>query len=123
MNDKSALQISDDAAAAVAKTNKRITLSDIEGDVEAVEFFHPASDPTVTIAAVTLKNKFTVIGHSGCADPANFDEELGKKIARENAIRQVWALKGYELCSKLATEADLRARLGKTEDAPVDGRG
>lgn len=122
---KSSLQVSDDDAAKVAKTDKRITLADIEADVEATAYFHPAADPTVTICAVTLKNKFTVIGHSGCADPANFDVDLGKKISRENAIRQVWALKGYELCSKLATEADLKARLGsKDEDqAPVDGRG
>lgn len=122
---KSSLQVSDDDAAKVAKTDKRITLADIEADVEATAYFHPAADPTVTICAVTLKNKFTVIGHSGCADPANFDEDLGKKISRENAIRQVWALKGYELCSKLATEADLKARLGGSSDEapPVDGRG
>ena len=35
-------------------------------------------------------------------DPENFDAELGRKIARQNAVAKVWPLMGYELRSRLA---------------------
>lgn len=56
----------------------------------------------LTYCVLTLKNGFTVTGQSACADPNNFEEEIGKKIARGDAIRQVWPLMGYELRSRLA---------------------
>ena len=34
--------------------------------------------------------------------PENFDAELGRKIARQNAVAKIWPLMGYELRSKLA---------------------
>ena len=48
-----------------------------------------------------LRNGFTVTGESACASPENFDAEIGRKIARDNAINKVWPLMGYELKSKL----------------------
>lgn len=56
----------------------------------------------LTFCALVLKNGFTVTGESACASPENFDAEIGRKIARENAIAKVWPLMGYELRSKLA---------------------
>jgi hypothetical protein len=49
-----------------------------------------------------LKNGFHVVGESAAASPANFDMELGRKIARDNARNKIWALEGYLLRSKLA---------------------
>ena len=48
------------------------------------------------------RNGFTVTGESACVSPENFNAEIGRKIARENAINKVWPLMGYELKSKLA---------------------
>ncbi len=56
----------------------------------------------LTLCVLVLKNGFTVTGESACASPANFDAELGRKIARDNARNKIWALEGYLLRSKLA---------------------
>ena len=49
-----------------------------------------------------LKSRFTVTGESACASPENFDADIGKKIARANAVQKIWPLMGYELRSRLA---------------------
>lgn len=56
----------------------------------------------LTICILTLKNGFTLVGKSACASPENYDPELGHKIARDDARRQIWALEGYKLRSDLA---------------------
>lgn len=56
----------------------------------------------LTICVLVLKNGFTVTGESACASPENFDAEIGKRIARENAVQKMWPLLGYELKSRLA---------------------
>lgn len=55
----------------------------------------------LTICVLVLKNGFTVVGKSACASPENFDAALGRKIAREDARRQIWALEGYALRNRL----------------------
>lgn len=55
----------------------------------------------LTFCVLVLKNGFTVVGESACASPENFDAEIGRKIARENAVQKIWPLMGYELKSKL----------------------
>lgn len=55
----------------------------------------------LTICILVLKNGFTVTGESACASPENFDAEIGRKIARKNAVDKIWPLMGYELKSKL----------------------
>lgn len=57
----------------------------------------------LTFYVLVLKNGFTVTGESACASPENFDAELGRKIARQNAVQKVWSLMGYELRTKLST--------------------
>lgn len=58
----------------------------------------------VTFCVLVLRNGFTVTGESACASPENFDAEIGRRIARENAVAKVWPLMGYELRSKLAAQ-------------------
>ena len=55
----------------------------------------------LTFCVLVLKNGFTVTGESACASPENFDAEIGRKIARENAVQKVWPLMGYALKSSL----------------------
>lgn len=55
----------------------------------------------LTFCVLVLKNGFTVTGESACASPENFDAELGRKIARQNAVNKVWPLMGYELKCRL----------------------
>ncbi len=62
----------------------------------------PAPLALLTICVLVLKNGFTVVGTSACASAANFDETIGRKIAREKAREQVWALEGYLLKEELS---------------------
>lgn len=66
---------------------------------DAVDAFHctDASLPTaatdmfrVTLCVLVLKNGFVAVGQSSVADIANFDDALGRKFAREDAVRQAW---------------------------------
>lgn len=65
------------------------------------EDFHIFPGTTVTVCCLTLRNGFTVIGESACASAANFDAELGRKIARDNARNKIWQLEGYLLRQRL----------------------
>jgi hypothetical protein len=55
----------------------------------------------LTFCVLTLRNGFTVTGESACASPENFDAEMGRKIARANAVQKIWPLMGYVLKQKL----------------------
>ena len=59
----------------------------------------------LTFCVLVLKNGFTVTGESACASHENFDAEIGRKIARQNAVQKLWPLMGYALRNKLAGEA------------------
>ncbi|KDE37432.1 hypothetical protein AW40_07235 [Kosakonia radicincitans UMEnt01/12] len=55
----------------------------------------------LTFCVIKLRNGFTVTGESACASPENFDAEIGRKIARENAVNKIWPLEGYLLKQSL----------------------
>jgi len=55
----------------------------------------------LTVCCLALKNGFTVTGESACASPENFNEEIGRKIAYENARNKIWMLEGYLLKQRL----------------------
>lgn len=56
----------------------------------------------LTFCVIVLKNGFSVTGESACASPENFDEGIGRKIARENAVNKIWMLEGYLLKERLS---------------------
>lgn len=114
-----------DIKAAGADKAPRITPADIEANITGEVYFtaadgyrnSPCYDPNgfaheplpapaplelLTFCVLVLRNGFTVTGESACASPENFNAEIGRKIARENAINKVWPLMGYELRSKLS---------------------
>jgi len=77
----------------------------------------PCSAMRITICVLELKNGFTVTGESACASPENFDAEIGRMIARQNAVQKIWPLMGYELRSKLQAIAELDSFDKKMESA------
>ncbi len=79
----------------------RLTPEHIDAQITS-EQYHIFPGTTLTVCALTLRNGFHVIGESACASPENFDEVIGRKIARDNARGKIWALEGYLLRSKLA---------------------
>ena len=58
----------------------------------------------LTFCVLVLRNGFTVTGESACASPENFDAEIGRKIAFENAKQKIWPLMGYALKQQLAAK-------------------
>lgn len=82
----------------------RITPQRID-EVIVAQDYHVFPGTTLTICCLTLANGFTVTGESACASPENFDTELGRKIARDNAKQKIWALEGYALRERLAKSA------------------
>jgi len=80
----------------------RLTPADIDF-VIAGEQYHVFDGTTLTVCCLHLRNGFTVTGESAAASPENFDVEIGRKIARQNAREKIWALEGYLLKERLAT--------------------
>ncbi len=55
----------------------------------------------LTFAVMVLNNGYTVTGQSACADPANYNAEIGGRLAIEDAKRAIWPLMGYALKEEL----------------------
>ena len=105
---------------AKGKTAPRITPDHIQATIRSAHYFTAANGVAaaagtvgqeddelrcLTFCVLVLQNGFTVTGESACASPENFDAEIGRKIARQNAEQKIWALEGYALKQKLHTEA------------------
>ena len=116
---------------AKGKTAPRVTPDDIEANIASEFFFtasngvsgaiesgqaymrHADTDTEkekapvhcrldhLTFCVLALRNGFTVTGESACASPENFDAEIGRKIARQNAEQKIWPLMGYALKQSL----------------------
>jgi Phage protein (N4 Gp49/phage Sf6 gene 66) family len=82
-------------------TAPRITPEQIDAKISA-EDYHVFPGTMLTVCCLTLANGFTVTGESACASPANFNMELGRKIARGHARDKIWALEGYLLKQSLS---------------------
>lgn len=102
-------------------TAARVTPADIKANIEAAYYFtahegvlgeNTASPGAailevhtslrlLTFCVLVLANGFTVTGESACASPQNFDADIGRKVARQNAEAKIWPLMGYVLKSKL----------------------
>lgn len=111
--------------AAGANVAPRITPADIAANIASEHYFTamdgvvgaadnpgivagtPMQSPLdlLTFCVLVLRNGFTVTGESACASPENFNAEIGRRIARENAVAKVWPLMGYALRNKLAEAA------------------
>lgn len=102
---------------AKGKTAPRVTPADIEANI-AEEYYFTADEAVansdqaypaystalelLTFCVLVLENGFVVTGESACASSENFDAEIGRKIARQNAVQKIWPLMGYALKDRLA---------------------
>lgn len=114
---------------AKGKTAARVTPADIEANIisehyivagraNAVVVAGPASLPAglsaeasrpialdlLTFCVLVLRNGYIVTGESACVSPENFDAEIGRRIARENAVQKIWPLLGFALKERLHAE-------------------
>lgn len=84
--------------------NNTVTKEDIDSLLEASTIEFAFFDNTMTVAVVKLPCGFKVTGQSSCVDPANFNEEDGKKYALEKVEDKLWELEGYLLANRLHEE-------------------
>ena len=104
-------------------TAPRVTPADVEANIASEHYFTAADGQVGAIARSTiedawdvaadaplelltfcvlvLRNGFTVTGESACVSRENFDAEIGRKVARENAVNKMWPLLGFSLKQKL----------------------
>lgn len=98
---------------AVAATGNRVTEESINAKIKDITTYR-LPDTTMTVAVLTLENGWVQEGFSACADPANFDAEVGKEMAINNAYEKIWTLEGYLLKERL-----FRDGLAKSEGVGV----
>lgn len=79
-------------AADGVRSNPKFT-GRMEGRAESLE--------RLTFCVLVLRNGFTVVGQSACADPKNYQQDIGERLARKDATMKIWPLLGFELCTKL----------------------
>ena len=94
-------ELSLDQAKAVVETQTapRVTEASIKDKIASAEYIMHRE---LTICILTMSNGFMVQGVSAPASVANFDAEVGKRYAFDNAFKQLWPLEGYLLRQKLA---------------------
>lgn len=78
----------------------RLSPDQINQAIRSTQYWRP-ENTTLTVCVLTLKNGTAVVGESACVSPENFDAEIGKKIAFDNAKQKVWSLEGYLLKQRL----------------------
>ena len=80
----------------------------------------PKALELLTFCVLVLKNGFTVTGESACASPENFDAEIGRKVAYENAREKIWILEGYLLKEQLHIKKEWQEAYRREQLAGID---
>jgi hypothetical protein len=83
-------------------TAPRLSPDDIESKIVG-ETYTVLPSGKVMVCELTLRNGFTVRGDAAVVSRANFNEEIGRKISRANAVQQIWQLEGYLLQERLSS--------------------
>lgn len=91
-------------------TKPRVTAEGLEANIKHEYYFNgkqaieaagyggvPEDVGVMTFCVLVLQNGFTVTGQSACADPANFNKDIGERLALSDAKNKIWAFMGYEL--------------------------
>ena len=81
--------------------SNRVTSEQIEALLEAAETQEVVFWNKEVVVSYKLASGFTLLGRGACVDPANFDIEIGRKVAIQQVKDQLWQLEGYLLQNKL----------------------
>lgn len=80
----------------------KITIEQVKARI--VETEYQLTHDTLTLCFATLDNGFVIVGKSACIDPHEFNGEIGRKVAYDDAVDQLWPYLGF-----LAVEDAYRA--------------
>ena len=78
----------------------KVTLDGIKAKIKG-ETYLVLPNGRTTVCQLTLENGYTVEGYSACVDPVEFDLNLGRKYAFQDAVAKIWVLEGYLLAEKM----------------------
>lgn len=81
--------------------NNKIKVEDLIVMIDSAEKQEHIFFRKVLVVEYLLPNGFTIQGRAACVDPVNFVLEVGRGIARENAIDKLWQMEGYLLQQRL----------------------
>lgn len=98
MLDKPELTVDEAQALVNTKTAPKVTKESIEAKIDSVVYFR---HDLMTICLITMQNGFHFTGKAAPASRENFDPEVGKTYAYEDAFRDIWSHEGYLLKHKL----------------------
>ena len=112
---------------AAVSTAPRVTQADIEANIVSEHYFTAMNgvegvDPKATVygtsdedipdelsrltfCVIVLRNGFIVTGEAYRASLENFSDEIGRRVARANAVQKLWPLLGFLLKEKLHDKA------------------
>lgn len=71
-----------------------ISKADIESKIVTTHY-HRFPDTTTTVACIVFVNGHAETGQSSCIKPEDYDEQLGQRYARENAIEKCFNAFAY----------------------------
>ncbi len=83
------------AAALASLPGERVTKEYMEARIAEVKFHHLGQ--RLTHCTIHLNNGYLATGESACVDPANYNAEIGEKLAYADAFRKLWPLFGFLL--------------------------
>jgi hypothetical protein len=81
--------------------SNRVTLEQIKGLLDNAETQEAVFWEKEVVVSYKLASGFTVLGRGACVDPANFNIEIGRQVARKQVEDQLWQLEGYLLQNRL----------------------
>lgn len=81
--------------------SNRVTLEQIKELLDAAETQEAVFWDKEVVVSYKLLSGFTVLGRGACVDPANFNIEIGRQVARKQVEDQLWQLEGYLLQNRL----------------------
>lgn len=85
--------------AIAALPHEKVTKERIEARILSADYL-VVPNSTATICHLVLENGYSVRGESACVDPRNFDREIGRHLAYQDAINKIWPLEGYLLAER-----------------------
>jgi hypothetical protein len=96
----------------------RVTPDKIAAKIRDV-LYHESGDG-FTICRIILRNGFSFLGHSAPASSENYNKEIGRKIAYDNAFRQIWSHEGYLLKEMLHQAREMQAAQANLQQARAE---
>lgn len=107
------LSLAEADAVVETKTAPRVPEDAIKARIKDVQYIQHG---TLTVCVIEMHNGWKQVGSNAPASEANFDPEVGKRYAYEDAFNALWRLEGYLLRDQLHAE-----NVRRGEDCPVCG--